>query len=305
MRSVGKERSLTLPLLRQQCGGDQRKATRLPLEGLGLEDLEALKLLPRPEVVRELLATDNALRGLEEVRPLAGLRRLLVGKNRLETVAGIEGCVALEELDLSDNAVDGLRLAALAALPRLAVLSVAGVPGATLPRALLGRGTLTRLSLARCGLRALPSLAPLRLLERLDVADNLLPSLAGTAGLPRLRHLWAARNLLREARLEALPALQELDLRGNPLLAETPRREGLTVLRDEPRQEGEREPEDADKSKGKSKKKKTKKKTKKQQKQQKQLDGSAKGGKQKKRKVLVDEQVVEKALGAEEAVDRW
>jgi protein phosphatase 1 regulatory subunit 7 len=299
MNSEG--RSLTVPILRQRCGGDQRKATRLPLEGLALEDLEALRLLPRPALVRELLVSRNALRGLEEVRALSGLKRLLAASNRLESVAGLEGCGELEELDLSDNVAPQLRLTPLAGLARLRVLSLAGIPEPAVPRALLGRGTLVRLSLARCGLAALPPLAPLRLLQQLDVSDNALSSLSGAGGLPQLTVLRAARNALRDARVEAVPRLQELDVRGNVLLESVMEQQGLAVLRDSPEQQAEEKA--ADKEAQKSAKKGSKKEKKAKRAKKAKPEGRKKSGK--KRKVVVDEEVVVRALGAEEAVEGW
>ncbi len=295
-------RCLTLPLLRQKCG-DPRKATVLPLSGMRLEALEAVKLLAHPEKVRELSVSDNLLTSLAEVGPMTGLRRLKAAHNRLITVAGLDKCTELEELDLSDNSSRELRLAPLAALAKLRVLSLSGVPGPSLPRALLGHGVLTRLSLARCELAALPVLASLRRLEWLDVSCNLLSSLAAVAGLPRLARLDAANNVLREAALEAVPMLRTLDVRGNPLLTVFPQQEGLVVTRDEPEgQDKEKKEQQQGEDK---KKKKKKKKTKTKAAAAAATDAASKGGKKKKRRVALDEDSVMRALAVSEAVDEW
>ncbi|KAJ1527379.1 hypothetical protein ONE63_007363 [Megalurothrips usitatus] len=202
-------------------------------------------------------------------RGLRALRLLDLSVNALRTVEddAFEGLDALETLRLRDNNILAVPASALGRLPRLRTLALdynrLAVVSADLLRAVSERAgdlglarnvirelspaafrdftRLRRLDLSANLLLALDAAALVGLedtLEELDLSGNRIASLAGgPLALRKLRVLDLSDNQLQglgRAPLSALPALEVLDLSGNPLLAPSPTGgllTGLTRLR--------------------------------------------------------------------------
>ncbi len=143
---------MTLPILRVCCGGDVRKASRLGLARQSLCDLDALKLLPRPNLVRQVFVSENCLTELD-VELLTGVETLNASTNKLRSVKGLSVCSQLRSLDLSENADLSSKLGCLGGLTRLAQLRLCGIPAVVIPQPLLGLQSITHLALARCALK--------------------------------------------------------------------------------------------------------------------------------------------------------
>ncbi|GBF89449.1 hypothetical protein Rsub_02021 [Raphidocelis subcapitata] len=101
--------------------------TELDLSGNSLLQADPLSSLTR---LLRLDVSCNRLATLAPLRPLARLEALAAERNRLATLDGVQGLSALVELYAASNAVAGFGAEArrLAALPRLAVVDLAGNP---------------------------------------------------------------------------------------------------------------------------------------------------------------------------------
>ena len=134
---------------------------------------------------------------------------------RIADLSGIGALTALEELNLADNALGGVR--ALAALANLRVLDLSGNRVADL-WPLAGLAELERLALAGNRIGDATPLAGLGRLRVLDLSDNAVTELAALGGLTRLEYLALADNGLWNAdRLAKLRGLVRLDLADNAL----------------------------------------------------------------------------------------
>ncbi|XP_034248369.1 LOW QUALITY PROTEIN: protein artichoke-like [Thrips palmi] len=198
-------------------------------------------------------------------RGLRALRHLDLSVNALRTVEddAFEGLEGLETLRLRDNNILAVPASALGRLPRLRTLSLdynrLAVVSADLLRAVSERASdlglarnvirelspaafrdftrLRRLDLSANLLLALDASALVGLediLEELNLAGNRIASLAGgPLALRRLKVLDLSDNQLQglgRAPLSGLPALEVLNLSGNPLLAPSPTGGILTGL---------------------------------------------------------------------------
>jgi hypothetical protein len=221
-------------------GTRRGKVVDLPFSVEGLADhvtsldlsANAMPNLPQKVSAFRLLVTLDLSRNRIETLPggvlgsLPGLTHLSLSGNILKSCSGLEGCEALQALDLGCNFI---RLGAaehLPPLPSLTSLSlrnnwIEGLAPASLPPGLvklaLDGNRLASGEAFAAAVHALP------LLQELSVADNslrgavVLGSDRGDGVLARLRSLSLSGNRIKSVRLMGLRSLDRLDLAGNIL----------------------------------------------------------------------------------------
>jgi Leucine-rich repeat (LRR) protein len=157
--------------------------------------------------VAAVLMDQCSLRCLpRELAQLPALTRASFADNHLQSVAGLQGCTALQDLCLAHNSLAGL--SQLASLPGLVKLDVAHNQISSLePLAALTvleqvRGpacvTTARQCLSATAASNLP--AAVRITPQLSVEGNAVASLAGLEGLASLLELYAGDNQLADMR---------------------------------------------------------------------------------------------------------
>ena len=176
-----------------------------------LADLRPLAALPRLEA----LNLDGAVADLQELAPLASVKRLSLRHNGIEDLGPLAGLAALAELDVGDNRIGDL--SPLAGLAGLAVLRA----DRNLIADLWPLAPLSGLEVLDLGANQVRDLQPLAGLARLRVlrlAGNGLAELHPLSGLEGLRGLGLGGNAVENLRaLSDLRGLRRLDLRGNPV----------------------------------------------------------------------------------------
>lgn len=194
---------------------DLRCVAHLPLEHLhvgarrsAVQDLSPLAGL------RSLTRLDLDGSQVSDLRPLSGLEQLealwLQSVKTLESVAGLEGCVGLVDLNLNLTKVEDL--SPLSGLLGLTGLQLRGTRVQTL-EALLGLTQLESLYLEKSRLRDLVGVQQLGALKRLWIFDSKVKQLAPLAGHPSLEELNIAglRRLEDPEVISTLRALRKLD----------------------------------------------------------------------------------------------
>ena len=188
-----------------------------------LTDLQPLAMLP----ALVSLNLDGSAADLQQLAPLAGLKRLSVRHSGIDSLMPLAGMASLAELDIGGNRIEDLH--PLTGLTHLQALRADGNRIADLgPLAYVS--TLETLDLGRNRVRNLHALAGLVQLRTLHLDGNGLTELHPLSGLKNLAELGLAGNAVEDIRaLSDAVDLQRLDLRGNPVATLWPLR-GLPSL---------------------------------------------------------------------------
>ena len=172
-------------LLSTSWKGSEVRAYRLPA-AVSVDEAVDASAIPDPALLAGIAAALGKAAGeaVSEAE-LAGLETLQVRSGGVRDLTGLEGAVALRELDLGFNPLADLR--PLAFLPALESLNLDRT-GANL-REVASLTGLKRLSLRQNGIDDLGPLAGLASLTELDVGDNPIDDLRPVAFLPALEAL--------------------------------------------------------------------------------------------------------------------
>lgn len=203
-----------------------QKTHVLALRECGLKDVPKAAVAADGASFRTVDLSVNRLVSLPEgIAMWTGVQKLLCSQNLITDIPGsIGSLVSLQTMELSNNQLKSLP-AEIGALGKLKILSLdKNKLGPRLPDVFGGGGlrdALEELDLSWNALEGLsPSIAELRALARLVIANNALSELPKTlSGLVKLRYLDASNNQLRGVPSEVLEktCLSELWLKGNPM----------------------------------------------------------------------------------------
>nr|XP_002129189.3 leucine-rich repeat and guanylate kinase domain-containing protein-like [Ciona intestinalis] len=164
---------------------------KLNLQGIGLEDISALKSLQH---IQELDLSHNNLTDLSALRNMRYLVKLNVSHNELTEVLDFEPPFGLREANFSHN-------------------NITKMPG------LSTHGHLSILNLEHNRIEEVEGLSNCSYLQKLVLSRNLIQNISGFENL-NLRVLELAHNKLTQIEnLETVQQLQELDLSGNNLFS--------------------------------------------------------------------------------------
>ena len=209
-----------------------------PLDALRANDFQGLVNLSR----LDLRLSDGDLSALAG---LANLRTLTVTGSGIVDLSPLAGLTRLQYLDLADNRI--VDVTPLGGLQELLLLTLQGNAIADLtPLATLTN--LLSLDVARNSIDDISPLASLPILFAVFLADNRVEDLSPLAGKTFLRILGLFGNAVSNAApLLTVPQLAQVDLRRNPLTANTVGehiepllKRGVTVLFDLPDEGGSR-----------------------------------------------------------------
>lgn len=210
------------------------RLTALHTLDVGELDVSADRLADlAPLVALERLYLDKTRSGDATIAAIARARlRVLHAADTMVSDASLDALAAmpLEELAVGESQLTAELTARVEAWPRLAVLSLAGLPidDAAAARLLVARN-LRVLDLSATELDDPSPLAGLDRLETLGLSQRMIGTagIRAIAGLPRLRELVVSQCGLRDDVLPVLAgmrALRKLDLRWNPVTLAAARR---------------------------------------------------------------------------------
>ena len=201
-------------------------------------EIESLSGLPRPEIIKNLQASNNCLSKIEEgplqfcqslmyldlsynsitkienLFYLTHLHSLNLSHNRIVVVENLEGLVNLRQLNLSDNGAHSIFVRS--PLPKLVVVDLSGNKF----KKLIGLNAfpcMSTLKIDRCELTALTGLQKQLNLRRISASNNEIVNFQPFY-LPLLSHIDITMNRITSlSGFSRFQSLVRLDISGNPL----------------------------------------------------------------------------------------
>ncbi len=150
---------------------------------------------------------------------LTGLKTLILQNTSVSEIASLARMVALQTLILLDWSGEGelQDLTPLLSMYNLRELAIQGHPRMAHLQGIEFLANLTTLAVNQAKISSLHPLAGALWLERLNVNDNALETLAGVEHIPRLQVLDAANNQIHDLTALAGKKLKQLNLKSNAI----------------------------------------------------------------------------------------
>lgn len=167
--------------------------------------------------IQSLVLTNNRITAIRNLEPCVALRELVLQRNTVKTLDGLDTLRELVHLDLYMNRVEHISSDCFRNNPKLqkldlsfnALRSLDGFPCENLP-------ALEELFLIGNKVKQIPHFHSLPNLTMLELGDNRLRLIENLSMLTNLRELWLGRNKITKIQnLEALTKLRRLGMQSN------------------------------------------------------------------------------------------